>query len=94
MPTLLWHLALITTASASLVISEVADKGADGVCDGEEWVELHNNGDAAAPLNGLILHDDKGASDEDALALGGAAELLFTRKFFFRLGLRLKLFYG
>ena len=44
---LLSHLALLATAGASLVISEVADKGAADACDGEEWVELHNNGDAA-----------------------------------------------
>ena len=92
MPTLLWHLALVATAGASLVISEVADKGAADACDGEEWVELHNNGDAAAPLTGLILHDDKGAADEDALALGGslgAGEyLLLCRKadFEFKIG--------
>ena len=46
MPTLLSHLVLLATASASLV-SEVADKGAADACDGEEWIELHNNGDAA-----------------------------------------------
>ena len=40
MPTLLWHLALLATASASLVISEVADKGAADACDGEEWVTV------------------------------------------------------
>ena len=92
MPTLLWHLALLATASASLVISEVADKGAADACSGEEWIELHNNGDAAAELAGLILHDDKGAADEDALALGGslgAGEyLLLCRKadFDFKIG--------
>ena len=92
MPTLLWHLALLATASASLVISEVADKGAADACDGEEWIELHNAGDAAAELAGLILHDDKGVSDEDALALGGslgAGEyLLLCRKadFEFKIG--------
>ena len=37
MPTLLWHLVLLATASASLVISEVADKGAADACDGEEY---------------------------------------------------------
>ena len=52
MPTILL-LALLATASASLVISEVADKGAADACDGEEWVELHNNGDAAAPLTAM-----------------------------------------
>ena len=89
---LLSHLVLLATASASLVISEVADKGAAGACDGEEWIELHNNGAAAAPLNGLILHDDQGAADEDALALGGslgAGEyLLLCRKadFEFKIG--------
>ena len=92
MPTILWHLALLATASASLVISEVADKGAADACDGEEWIELHNAGDSAAPLNGLILHDDKGASDEDALALGGSLGtgeyLLLCRKadFEFKIG--------
>ena len=69
---LLSHLVLLATASASLVISEVADKGAADACDGEEWIELHNAGVTAAELAGLILHDDKGASDEDALALGGS----------------------
>ena len=54
MPTILWHLALLATASASLVISEVADKGAADACDGEEWIELHNNGDAAAELAGGV----------------------------------------
>ena len=49
------------------MISEVADQGtSDGTCDGDDWVELHNVGDTAASLDGLVLHDDKGADDEDA----------------------------
>ena len=62
MPPLLWHLALLATASASLVISEVADKGAADACDGEEWIELHNNGD-----KGLFQYD----SDEEDDLMGG-----------------------
>ena len=66
-------LALVTGASASLVISEIADKdGVGGACDGEEWVELHNAGDATATLDSLFLHDDNGAADEKALALSGS----------------------
>ena len=86
-------LALVTGASASLVISEIADKdGVGGACDGEEWVELHNAGDATATLDSLFLHDDKGAAHEDALALSGslgAGEyLLLCRKvdFEFKIG--------
>ena len=37
---LLSLLVLLATASASLVISEVADKGAADACDGEEWIAL------------------------------------------------------
>ena len=37
---LLSHLFLLATASASLVISEVADKGAADACDGEEWIVM------------------------------------------------------
>jgi hypothetical protein len=44
---LLSHLVLLATASASLVISEIADKGAADACDGEEWVELHWPGEDA-----------------------------------------------
>ena len=51
---LLSHLVLLATAGASLVISEVADKGAADACDGEEWIELHNNGDAAASPTGRV----------------------------------------
>ena len=92
MPTLLSHLVLLATASASLVISEIADKGAADACDGEEWIELHNNGDAGDSLDGLILHDDKGAADEDAYQifgwLGVGSYLLLCRNehFAFKIG--------
>ena len=59
MPTILL-LALLATASASLVISEVADKGAADACDGEEWVELHR-------AKGLFQYD----SDEEDDLMGG-----------------------
>ena len=39
-----------------------ADKGAGDACDGEEWIELHNNGD-----KGLFQYD----SDEEDDLMGG-----------------------
>lgn len=63
-----WALALPLTAGAgkNVAISEVADKGSDGVCDGEDWVELWNRGEAAVDLAGYQLADDKGFGDTDA----------------------------
>ena len=53
------------TAQAAIVITEVAPKGSAGTCGGEDWIELHNDGDAAVDLAGYKLHDDKGVAHVD-----------------------------
>ena len=60
-------------AAATLLINEVADRGNDDeiICAGADWVELLNPEAAAVTLAGLVLSDDKGPTDADALALGG-----------------------
>ena len=59
--------------AAGLQINEVADKGdPDDRCAGADWVELRNPTPGQLPLEGLVLSDDKGPSDADALILGAA----------------------
>lgn len=68
-------LGMATTVTAQVVISEVADKGSSGVCDGEDWLELFNSGSADVDLAGFVLHDDKGPEDEDAFTFVQAVVL-------------------
>lgn len=64
-------LFLSTTAHAALVISEIADKGSGSdTCDGEDWIELFNNGAETVSLADHVLHDDKGVTHEEAYAFG------------------------
>lgn len=60
-------------ATASVVINEVAFKGSgDSICGGEDWIELYNTNDGeAVSLTNYVLHDDKGAADEDAKSFQG-----------------------
>eukprot|EP00586_Coscinodiscus_wailesii_P017519 CAMPEP_0172498484 /NCGR_PEP_ID=MMETSP1066-20121228/113460_1 /TAXON_ID=671091 /ORGANISM="Coscinodiscus wailesii, Strain CCMP2513" /LENGTH=886 /DNA_ID=CAMNT_0013271771 /DNA_START=53 /DNA_END=2713 /DNA_ORIENTATION=- len=78
--TKLWHDLIFTTllytgtiapsAHGTILINEVAYSGSgDGRCNGEDWVELFNNGTNATSLEGYVLHDDKGKNDEDAMKL-------------------------
>jgi hypothetical protein len=66
-------LRLTLIVAAGLQINEVADKGdPDDRCAGADWVELRNPTPGELPLEGLVLSDDKGPSDADALILGAA----------------------
>ena len=58
-------LTTAATVQAAIVITEVAPSGSTGQCDSEDWIELHNDGDAAVDLAGYKLHDDKGVGDGD-----------------------------
>ena len=40
-------------------INEIADKGSDGVCEGEDWIELFNDSPNDVQLEGYVLHDDQ-----------------------------------
>ena len=40
-------------------INEIADKGSDGVCEGEDWIRLNNDSPNAVQLDGYVLHDDQ-----------------------------------
>jgi len=59
--------------SSSIVINEVAYSGSgEDICDGEDWIELLNTDDRVVmDLTNYILHDDKGAEDEDAKTFTG-----------------------
>ena len=46
-------------AHAVVRINEIADKGSDGVCEGEDWIELYNDSPNAVQLDGYVLHDDQ-----------------------------------
>ena len=61
-------LSLASLSSANLIITEVASKGSDGVCEGRDWVEVYNSGVSRVDLSasGYVLHDDKGIFDPDA----------------------------
>ena len=54
-------LILLSTQGARAVvrINEIADKGSDGVCEGEDWIELYNDSPNAVQLDGYVLHDDQ-----------------------------------
>jgi hypothetical protein len=56
-------LTTAATVQAAIVITEVAPKGSTGQCEGEDWIEIHNDGDAAVDLAGYKLHDNKGVGD-------------------------------
>jgi CotH kinase protein/Lamin Tail Domain len=44
-----------------VVINEISDKGtSEDVCEGNDWIELYNNGGADVALEAYGLHDDKG----------------------------------
>lgn len=49
------------TCLASVIVNEVAYKGSEGQCDGEDWIELLNtdSGSAVNLLN-YTIHDDNG----------------------------------
>ena len=51
-------LSLFEETLAAIHINEIADKGSDGVCEGEDWIELFNDSTDAIALEGYILHDD------------------------------------
>ena len=45
--------------ASGIRINEIADKGSDTICEGEDWVELFNDSTDAVVLDGYILHDDE-----------------------------------
>jgi len=49
-----------------VVISEVSSTAVEGVCGGEDWIELTNPTTTTKYLAGLVLHDDKGWDHADA----------------------------
>ena len=64
---LLLSASSIISTLASVVITEVSDKGTSGVCEENDWIELFNSGADAIDLSdGYILHDDKGPNDPEA----------------------------
>ena len=64
-------------------INEIADKGSDGVCEGEDWIELYNDSPNAVQLDGYVLHDDQYPENaEEKLRLQLGRFLLETRTTF------------
>ena len=57
-------------SSSSIMIHEIARKGSEGICNGEDWLELFNNSttEAVDLSQGYLLHDDKGMNDLDAFS--------------------------
>lgn len=60
---------LSSQVEAEVIVSEVAYKGSPDQCNGEDWVEIFNDGTAEVNLLNYTLHDDKGKDDEDAKLL-------------------------
>jgi len=60
--------ALVAADAPAVLVNEVADKGStSGPCEGRDWVELFNPSETGAVnMTAWVLHDDKGAQDEDA----------------------------
>ncbi len=50
--------SLFDETLAAMRINEIADKGSDNTCEGEDWIELFNDSTDAVDLDGYILHDD------------------------------------
>ena len=50
--------SLFDETLAAMRINEIADKGSDNTCEGEDWIELFNDSTDAVDLEGYILHDD------------------------------------
>lgn len=83
-----WNIALHGN-DAAVVINEVADKGSSGVCNGDDWVELHNTGSDPIDMAGWILYDDNGPNDsrvhtfagDDASIIGADEYLLLCTPF-------------
>lgn len=64
---LLTAITLLTATSADVAINEIANKGSKDVCDGEDWIELHNKGTVAVDLGtGYMLFDNKGIEHDNA----------------------------
>ena len=58
--------SLPASATASVMISEVADKGSLGACGGNDWLELFNNGTTTVDLSdGWALYDSNGIESEN-----------------------------
>jgi hypothetical protein len=72
---LLFLLHVLGTVQAEVVISEVADKGTTGMCDGNDWVELYNGGNTAVAIAGYVLYDDKGPTHSGALVFGEGVDI-------------------
>ena len=54
---------------ASILITEVSDKGTSNAyaCNGEDWIELYNNGNYDIDLgDGYVIFDDQGYQSDDA----------------------------
>ncbi|CAB9505678.1 spore coat protein CotH [Seminavis robusta] len=62
----IWLSAATTTVQGELVISEVAPRGSSNACDGDDWVELWNNGDEAILMTGWMIADDRGWTTPDS----------------------------
>ena len=62
---------LASAAAATVIITEVADKGSADTCAGQDWVELHNSGGASVALTGYKLHDDNGPDHANVLTFSG-----------------------
>ena len=55
-----WKYMAFEVLGSTVVISKVADKGSDGICDGKDFIEIWNAGNSDFDLWNLTLSDDKG----------------------------------
>jgi hypothetical protein len=73
-----WSQAAMAS-SVSLQLTAIASKGSsDGLCGGEDWISFRNVGVAEVDLIGFVLHESKGAEDEDAFTFCKLPVLAFT----------------
>lgn len=63
------------TFNSPLVLNEIASKGSDDACNGEDWIEIYNSADYTVSLSNHMLCDDKGCDDEDAYTFSENDEL-------------------
>eukprot|EP00520_Triparma_pacifica_P000531 CAMPEP_0118634400 /NCGR_PEP_ID=MMETSP0785-20121206/1521_1 /TAXON_ID=91992 /ORGANISM="Bolidomonas pacifica, Strain CCMP 1866" /LENGTH=951 /DNA_ID=CAMNT_0006525361 /DNA_START=344 /DNA_END=3199 /DNA_ORIENTATION=- len=58
-----------------IVISEISSKPVDGICGGNDYIELYNPTDFKIIMSNYILHDDRGHNDVEAFHLPTSANI-------------------
>jgi hypothetical protein len=68
--------------NSSIFINEVASSPTNnGPCSGNDWIELFNPGNSTVDLSGLILHDDRGPTDNESFTIPPFSYFIYSQDF-------------